>query len=210
MCFQGLPGPPRLCSADRHSGFSLQRTDSGARTSLGAALGLWSTGSVVVAHGLNCPSACEIFLEQGADLCPLPWQAVLNRWTTREALSCLLRCVLHAVSPHVCSSGLAWPRWSLDVPVQDEAWTPCGLETSSPTCPGLASPPPGHSLDSPSLRPPHMQCTFPEVGNLLGQVLTSSLSLSHGLLSLSRDQGFHRELPPSLAGPPVSGSGILP
>ena len=94
---------------------------------------------------------------------------VLNRWPTGEALSCLLGCFLCAVSPHVCGSGLARPRQSLDVPVQDEAWTPCGLEISAPTCPVLASPPPGHSLDSPSLHPSHRQCTFPVVGNLLAR-----------------------------------------
>ena len=35
---------------------------------------LWSTGSVVV-HGLSCSSACRIFLDQGSNLCLLPWQA---------------------------------------------------------------------------------------------------------------------------------------
>ena len=34
---------------------------------------LWSTGSVVV-HGLSCFSACRIFLDQGSNLCLLPWQ----------------------------------------------------------------------------------------------------------------------------------------
>ena len=37
---------------------------------------LWSTGSryagsVVVARGLSCSAACEIFLDQGSNLCPL-------------------------------------------------------------------------------------------------------------------------------------------
>ena len=31
--------------------------------------------SLVVAHGLDCPSACGIFLDQGWNPCPLPWQA---------------------------------------------------------------------------------------------------------------------------------------
>ena len=30
--------------------------------------------SVVVAHGLSCPEACAISLDQGSNLCPLSWQ----------------------------------------------------------------------------------------------------------------------------------------
>ena len=37
--------------------------------------GLRSEGSVVVTHGLSCPAACVIFLDQGSNLCPLHWQA---------------------------------------------------------------------------------------------------------------------------------------
>ena len=36
---------------------------------------LWSTGSVVVVHGPSCSMACEIFLDQGLNPCPLHWQA---------------------------------------------------------------------------------------------------------------------------------------
>ena len=41
---------------------------------------LWSTGSrragsVVVAHGPSCSTACGIFPDQGSNLCPLHWQA---------------------------------------------------------------------------------------------------------------------------------------
>ena len=39
----------------------------------------------LVRHGLSCPAACGIFLDQGSNLCPLHWQVVLNHWTTREA-----------------------------------------------------------------------------------------------------------------------------
>ena len=31
-------------------------------------------GSVVVAHGLSCSTACEIFSDQGSNPCPLHWQ----------------------------------------------------------------------------------------------------------------------------------------
>ena len=54
----------------------------GARASVVAApgsvvvaCGLWSTGLVVVAHGLSCSTACGIFPDQGLNLCPLHWQA---------------------------------------------------------------------------------------------------------------------------------------
>ena len=36
---------------------------------------LWHAGSVVVAHGLCCSTACGIFPDQGSNLCPLHWQA---------------------------------------------------------------------------------------------------------------------------------------
>ena len=38
------------------------------------ALGLWSTGSIVVAHGLSHFTACGIFPNQGSNLCLLHWQ----------------------------------------------------------------------------------------------------------------------------------------
>ena len=37
--------------------------------------GLHSLSSVVVAHGLSCAEACEIFLDQGSNLCPQDSQA---------------------------------------------------------------------------------------------------------------------------------------
>ena len=45
-----------------------------AHGSVFVAPGLWSTGSVVVAHGLSCPSACGIFLDQGLNPCLLHLQ----------------------------------------------------------------------------------------------------------------------------------------
>ena len=38
------------------------------------ACGLQRAGSVVVAHGLTCSTACGIFRNQGSNLCPLHWQ----------------------------------------------------------------------------------------------------------------------------------------
>ena len=70
----------------------LLRTGSGA-----AACGLWGTGSIVVSHGLSCPSARGIFLGQGSNPRLLHWQMnslplshqgspaqSLNHWTIRE------------------------------------------------------------------------------------------------------------------------------
>ena len=45
------------------------------RTSVAGAPGLWSTGSVVVAHGLSCSVACGIFLDLGLNPRLLHWQA---------------------------------------------------------------------------------------------------------------------------------------
>ena len=39
--------------------------------------GAWALGrqaSVGVEHGLKCPKACEIFLDEGWNPCPLHWQ----------------------------------------------------------------------------------------------------------------------------------------
>ena len=51
--------------------------------------GAWAlgcvVGSVVGARGLICSVACGIFPDQGSNLCPLHWQAILNHWATREA-----------------------------------------------------------------------------------------------------------------------------
>ena len=38
------------------------------------ASGLWSTGSIVVVHGLGGLTACGIFLHQGSNSCLLHWQ----------------------------------------------------------------------------------------------------------------------------------------
>ena len=45
---------------------------------------LSARASVVVAHGLRCSVACGIFPDQGLNLCPLHWQAILNHCATRE------------------------------------------------------------------------------------------------------------------------------
>ena len=44
-------------------------------------------GSVVVAQGLSCSVACQIFPAQGLNMCPLHWQQILIHWTTREVVA---------------------------------------------------------------------------------------------------------------------------
>ena len=58
-------------TGSRRAGFS----SCGLRASVVVACGLWSAGSVVVAHGLNCSAARGIFPDQGLNPCPLHWQA---------------------------------------------------------------------------------------------------------------------------------------
>ena len=58
-------------TGSRHVGFS----NYGVRASVVVARRLWSAGSVVVAYGLSCSAACEIFPDQGLNPCPLHWQA---------------------------------------------------------------------------------------------------------------------------------------
>ena len=45
------------------------------KVSVVVARGLWSAGSVVVAHRLSRSVACGIFPNQGSNPCPLHWQA---------------------------------------------------------------------------------------------------------------------------------------
>ena len=47
----------------------------GAWASVVVVHGLYRAGSVVVAHGLSCSTACGNFPDQGLNLCPLHWQA---------------------------------------------------------------------------------------------------------------------------------------
>ena len=74
----------------RRTGFS----SCGARASVVVTRGLWSTGSVVAAHGISCSVACGIFPDQSSNPCPLHWQAILNHCTTREVPHCVvLTCI---------------------------------------------------------------------------------------------------------------------
>ena len=59
----------------------------GVRASVVVARGLWSAGSVVVAHGLSCSAACGIFPDQGSNPCPCIGRRILSHCATREVLS---------------------------------------------------------------------------------------------------------------------------
>ena len=52
--------------------------------------GLYSTGSIVVAHGLNYRTSCGIFLDQGQTCVPCNSRWILSLWNTKEALNLLL------------------------------------------------------------------------------------------------------------------------
>ena len=54
-------------------------------------------GSVLVAHGLSCSVACEIFPDQGMNLCPLHWQA--DSQPLRHQGSPILMSLSHLISP---------------------------------------------------------------------------------------------------------------
>lgn len=73
---------PRCGTWTHCGGFSCYRaqvlgswaSESQHMGSVVTSLRLWSAGSVIVARGLTCPTACGIFPNQGLDLCPLQWQ----------------------------------------------------------------------------------------------------------------------------------------
>ena len=71
-------------SSSRCAGLSL------SRPLLLRSTGSRRTGSVIVAHGPSCSTACGIFPDQGSNLCPLHWQ------TDSQPLC-------HQGSPQLCS-----------------------------------------------------------------------------------------------------------
>ena len=48
-------------------------------------LQLWCAGSVVPACGLSCSAACEIFPDQGSNLCTLHCEVASYHWTIKES-----------------------------------------------------------------------------------------------------------------------------
>ena len=59
-----------------------------------AVRGLYSTGLVVLVHGLSCSAACGIFLDQGLNLCLLHWQANSLPLSHEGSLDCKLKKIL--------------------------------------------------------------------------------------------------------------------
>ena len=50
---------------------------------------LYSTrASIIMMHGLSCSAACEIFLDQGLNPCPLHWQVDSYPLEHQESLRC--------------------------------------------------------------------------------------------------------------------------
>ena len=61
--------------ATEHANFPCYRAQAlGTWASVAVAPRLWSTGSIVVAHGLSYSTACGIFLDQSLNPCLLHWQ----------------------------------------------------------------------------------------------------------------------------------------
>ena len=54
----------------------------GTQASVAADRGLWSLGSVVVALGLSCPTACEIFWTRDQTGVPCIGRQILNHWAS--------------------------------------------------------------------------------------------------------------------------------
>jgi len=63
-----------LCAGFSFGDFCCRALALAARASAVVTPRLWSTGSIVVVHGLSCSPACGILLDQGLNLCLLHWQ----------------------------------------------------------------------------------------------------------------------------------------
>ena len=97
-----------------------------AGLSLSRPLLLWSTGSrrtgsVVVAHGLSCSTACGIFPDQGSNPCPLHWQADSQP-------------LCHQGSPQVLISYLFYTYVNPNLPIHPTTTIP-----TPPWCPYICS-----------------------------------------------------------------------
>ena len=89
---------------------------------------LWSTGSrragsVVVAHGPSCSTACGIFPDQGSNPCPLHWQVYSQP-------------LYHQGSPQILISYLFYTYWYIyvnpNLPIQTTThhpFPPLGVHT---------------------------------------------------------------------------------
>ena len=74
VCFVAC-GMSLVAASRAYSSFNVQASRGGGVFCRGA----WAPGcasSVVVTHGLSCPTARGIFPDQGLNACPLHWQAV--------------------------------------------------------------------------------------------------------------------------------------
>ena len=72
-------------------------------TSAVVASRILSTGLIVVAHGLSCSAACEIFPDQGLNPCLLHWQAYalpLSHQGSPSIVSSYLKCYANELGNH--------------------------------------------------------------------------------------------------------------
>ena len=72
--FVSVRGLPLVAASGSHSSSRCAGL-SQSRPLLLQSTGSRHAGSVVVAHGLSCSTACGIFPDQGSNPCPLHWQA---------------------------------------------------------------------------------------------------------------------------------------
>ena len=82
---------------------SLDAERSGAWPLAAVALGRWSTGAIIVAHGLSCSAACGIVPDQELNPCLLHWHAD-SLPLSHQGSPCLL-VSYHRILFH-CSDGM--------------------------------------------------------------------------------------------------------
>ena len=73
----------------------------------------WSTGSVVVAHGLSCCATCGIFLDHGSSLCLMHWQVDSLLLSHQGSLAFVGLIVLFTIH-FQCLNSLAEKKYSMD------------------------------------------------------------------------------------------------
>ena len=124
------------------SGFSCWGAQAlGTQASVALAPGLWSTGSIAVAHRLRSSVACGIFPNQGLNLCLLHWQTDSLPLTTMEA--CVHACC-HPLCPILWTPGTVAHQAPLSMGFfKQEYWS------GWPFPPPGALPDPGFELMSP-------------------------------------------------------------
>ena len=87
--------------------------------SYGRTWALGTQASVVVAHGLRCSTAWEIFPDQGSDPCLLHRQVGSNHWTTREVQPSAFYAMTQSLTSSLLAQGLCTccsSAWDMHLP----------------------------------------------------------------------------------------------